>query len=403
MPIVDRKSGLVPNNARNADVAHRMIEHIAPMQQQRTQAAFRVNGIQAILYNKLTQGPSCVCHSKSNEVARLSPDGKASTGIINRVLTGNSNFGIRSYAPEDQDLELDPYNAPTSPLSVNKWRGDNTKISQEPTAGFSDMTFGPELSDVGQFSPDLDDMFNGFDMSHLGISDISCPICFGTGFVGGYVPFRAWRKVLLGTDLQTDSFQDLPSFELTPGTHTVMVTLPRGAITIDVFRTMLNSKATSSKLYLDGHDLSSRRVLDFFDGRPHELKIVTNESLTHVELQVSLSNEPVYFEVPKLARAADLSFLDQQEPFSIMMSPDIPMLQPLDVIAETQLGKFLIVQQATQWNTRNRNMLGTECQVRVAQPQELWNILPKRRPTGQKRVRGAAPTQQKALSGVFSF
>ena len=403
MPIVDRKAGLVPANARNADVARNMIQRIAPIQQQKMQAAFRTNGIQAVLYNKLTQGPSCICHSKSNEVARLSPDGKASTGIINRVLTGNSNFGVRAYAPEDNNIEEDPFEAPTSPLSTNKWRGDNTKISSTPTPGFSDVSDSPELSDIGQFSPDLDDMFEGFDMSHLGLSDISCPICFGTGYVGGYAPFRAWRKVLLGTDLVSNSFQDLPNFELMPGTHTATVVLPRGATNLDVFRTMLNNKVTQSKLYLDGHDLQGKRVLDFFDGFPHELTVVTDESLTHVEMQVGLSQEPVYFELPKLTKSADLSFLDQQEPFQIIVSPDIPMLQTLDVIAECQHGKFLIVQQANPWNTRNKSMLGFECQVRVAQPQELWNILPHRRATGQKRTLGAAPTTRKPTSGIFSF
>jgi hypothetical protein len=172
---------------------------------------------------------------------------------------------------------------------------------------------------------------------------------------------------------------------------------------------MCQSKATVSRFFLDGIDVTTRRILDWCDGRPHELTIITEQPLTHVEIQFGLSHEPIYFELPKLSKSADLALLDQQEPFQIIVSPDVPALQTLDVIAESQLGKILIVQSANPWNTRNRNMLGFECQVRVAQPQELWNILPRRRHiTGQKRVRVAAPTKAQATSGVsalkgFSF
>lgn len=403
MPIIDRRSNLTPANARNADVAHRMVEHIAPMQQQKMQAAFRVQGIQAILYNKLVQGRKCVCHSKNNEVERLSPDGKASMGAINRVITGNTNFGVSGYSPISKDIEQDPFTAETSPLNTpNPWRGDLNNVSDRPEVGFDQIEMNPIMSDKGQFSPDLDDMFSGFDLSQLGFSDISCPICFGTGYVGGYAPFRTWRHVIIPTELDTYSFYDLPTFELSPGNHTVTVVLPRGAVTLDSFRTMLNNTPTKSKLYLDGIDLSNKRVLDFFDGKPHTLSIETDQPLTHIELQASLSNEPIYFEFPKLVKSGDLSLLDQQEPFQIVVSPDIPMLQTLDVIAETQMGKMLVVQQANPWNTRNKNMLGYECTVRVAQPQELWNILPQRRMAGQKRVLGSIPTKTKIVSGLSS-
>lgn len=126
--------------------------------------------------------------------------------------------------------------------------------------------------------------------------------------------------------------------------------------------------------------------------------------MTHLEMQFGLSKEPVYFEIPKLTKTSDISLLEQQEPFQIIVSPDIPHLDSMDIIADSQLGKILIVQNANPWNTRNRNMLGYECQVRVAQPQELWNILPRRRHvTGQKRVRAAAPTKGVVPSGLSTL
>ena len=410
MPFIDRKSGLTPANARAVDVAHRLTETIAPMQQQRYLDAFRVQGIQALLYSKLQQGRKCLCHSKNVEASRLSPDGKASPGAINRILTGNSNFGISNYNPVDNDLTLNPYEHETSPLNgVSKWRGDLNKVGGDIDDEFNQIEDEPTLGDNGQFSPDFENLFEGFDMSTLGFSDVSCPICFGTGYVGGYSPFRAWRHVIIPTELETTSYFDLPTFELSPGTHSCKITLPKGAVVLDVFRAMNKDQIVGSKFFLDGADITNRRLLDYCDGRPHEFTIEAPNPITHIEIQFGLSKEPVYFEIPKLSKTHDLSLLEQQEPFNILMSPDIPHLDTLDIIAESQLGKILIVQQNNPWNTRNRNMLGYECSVRVAQPQELWNLLPHRRHvTGQKRVRAAAPTKGVVASGVstlkgFSF
>ena len=405
MPLIDRRSGLTPANMRNADVAHKLTEDIAPLQQARMMSAFRVQGIQAILYSKMSQGRQCICHGKNNEASRLSPDGKASPGAINRILTGNSNFGISSYDPFLDDPDEDPNRPFTSAKTAGGgWRGDLNLVGGELDDEFNQIETEPTLGDNGQFSPDFENIFDGFDMSALGLSDVSCPICFGTNVVGGYAPFRAHRHVILASELTTASYFDLPSFEMQAGTHTVQVTLPKGGVGLDVFRVMLQDKPVPARLYLDNVDLTNTRITDWCDGRPHELKIVTPSALTHIEIQFSLSHEPIYFEFPKLTKSADISLLDQQEPFNIIVSPDIPSLQTLDVIAESQLGKMLIVQSANPWNTRNRNMLGFECQVRVAQPQELWNILPRRKAiTGQKRVNIAAPTKAKATSGVSAL
>ncbi len=407
MPIIDRRNSLTPANMRNADVARRLIESVAPMQQSRMQSAIRANGIDGILYSRLSQGRPCVCHRQNVEAAKLSPDGKASTGAIDRIITGNSNFGISSYSPMAEPDLGSP--KPTSPgHKHNEWLGVANNVPSILDEEFDDLEEGPILGDNGQFSPDLADMFDNFDLSQLGLSDVSCPICFGTNVVGGYSAFRAWRHVVLSIDMETvSSYQELPAFALTPGTHKFKVTLPRGAVGLDVCRTMNGKDQTPSQFFLDGVDITRSRFQDYCDGKPHEFKIVTKHPLTHIEMQAPLSLEPMFFELPKLTKSADISFLDQTEPFNIVVSPDVPRLESMDLIAESQSGRILIVQQANPWNTRNKNMLGFECQVRVAQPQELWNLMPRRRHvTGQKRVLNARPTKAKPISGLvkgFSF
>jgi len=400
MPIIDRRANLTANNARAADVAAKMVEHIVPIQQQKTMAAFRVQGVPGILYSRLSSGMKCTCKSKNNEVIALSPDGKASSGAINRALTGENNFGISDYNPEMSDDEFAGIlDTPTTPnASGFTWLDNNTN-----KVGKNQFDIGPTVGDNGQDSPDLEDMFKGFDLSELGLTDISCPICFGTNYVGGYQSFRNFRFVAVPSMMVTSSYLELPSMALSPGVHSVSVVLPQGATILDVFRTMNGNQATVSSFTIDNQSISSVSPLKFFDGKMHVITITTQSAMTHLEIQAGMSTQPVYFEFPKRTKSQDISLLDQSDPFQIILSPDVPNLQTLDVIAESQLGKLLIVQSVSPWNTRNRQMLGWECQVRVAQPQELFQILPVRRHiTGQKATNPAAPSISQPLSG-FQF
>lgn len=395
MPIIDRRSPITPANARAADVASRMVEQIIPIQQQRMSAAFRVQGIQAILYSQLNQGKQCTCHSQSQEVGRLSPDGKASSGIINRVLTGHTNFGIGNYE-DSPEAEFDAFDEePTSPKnSFNQWMGDlNTADNQ--------VSDEPSVNDDGQSSPDLDDLLGDFDLGTLGYSDVSCPICFGSGYVGGYSMFRGFRKVIVPTELTTSSVLDPLNFELSPGVHTAHVVFPLGATDVDAFRAIRGDSVVPAQFSIDGFSIKGKNLLSYCDGRPHVLTVDVSVPITHIEIQFGLSREPVYFEVPKLSKSADISLLEQTEPFQILVSPDVPHLKTLDIIAESQTGKLLIVQTVNPWNTRNRQMLGHEIMVRVAQPQELYRILPFRsRITGQKTADPVRPAKSTTISGV---
>jgi len=377
-----------------------MVEHLAPMVQQRSMAAFRVQGIQGVLYNRLTQGMRCTCNANNSVVNTLSPDGKASAGAINRVLTGHQNFGVSGYqdSPDDDfaNFAEDPQG---NDDDLTKWLGTLETVGVD-RGGANLITADAAVGDNGQYSPDLDAMLEGFDM-RFGMSDVSCPICFGASYVGGYSMFRGYRRVLVPTEFNTASTFDLPKFELSAGTHTVTLTLPRGAVAVDAFRVMLQDKVVAASFTLDGISLTGRSPLHWCDGKAHQLQVVTQSSMTHMEIQFALSAEPVYFEIPKLTRNADISVLEQQEPFQIVVSPDVPIVQSLDVITESQLGKVLIVQTVNPWNTRNRAMLGHECMVRVAQPQELWRILPFRMPlTAQKTTNAAIPSKSKPLSGT---
>jgi len=407
MPLIDRRSNLTPANGRAADVAHRLTEDIIPLQQQRMMAAFRVQGVQAILYNRLNTGYACPCKSKEKTVAvRLGKDGRADPGAINEVLTGEPKFGVRPYAPLTPDTEFEEFSdfgdGPTSPNNqVSQFMGDLIKGGEED--GFNNLiTTEAFVGSVGQTDPEIDDLYKEYDLGSIGLSDVSCPICFGSGYIGGYTPFRAWRRVVAATEIaETSQTLDLPSMGLRAGTHSFDLVLPRGAVVLDAFRVMNGKLIVPARILIDGTDTANKRVLQWFDGTPHKVTIDCPTEFTHFEAQAGLSKEPIYFEFPKRGRSGDISQLEKMEPFQIIVSPDVPQLDTLDVIMESQEGKALVVQSTNPWNSRNNQFLGWECMVRVAQPQELYYLLPSRSPfAGQRSTNAVVPSKQTTISGL---
>lgn len=398
MPIVNKRAALTPANGRASDVAQRLTESIAPIQQQRTVAAFRVQGIQCILYNRLTQGRQCVCCTKPATATKLSPDGKADLGSINRIITGADNFGVTTYNPQRE--QGNQWQGRTS-TSADPWKGDLVSIGSLDDQDVNLVQDGPGLGDTGQFSPDFDNLFKDLDTSLLGLTDVSCPICFGSTFIGGYSVFRGFRTVLVPQDFKTSAFIDPKTWEMSAGAHTARIVLPKGANGLDAFRVMRGRNSVPFNLLIDGQSAAGRHLLPYFDGREHSLTIEVEEAMTHLEIQGSLSTESTYFEFPRRPKNGDIALLEKTDPFQLLLSPDVPQLDTLDVIVESQKGKALVVGSTNPWETHRRNPLGWECQVRVAQPQELFNILPVRNPKiGMAPARPTAPTKTEVSSGV---
>ena len=409
MPLMDNRSNLTPANMRASDVAKTMVEHVASMQQQRMIAAFRVQGFKAILYSRLSQGIACTCKGAEKAVGlKLNPDGKADTGTINRVLTGESKFGVGAYNPLSPDSEFDDidnfHDHETSPNNAtNQFLGDLRRAG--PDDGTNNLvTDEPTMTETGMFSPDIDALLRDFDYGSIGLTDVSCPLCFGSGYIGGFSPFRGWRQVVDATRMQTTSTLDLTAspLALRPGTFTFVMVLPLGAAVVDCFRVMNGDRMVRAQILVDGVDTMNKRVLNWFDGRPHTITINSQDPVTHFEAQAGLNPEPVYFEFPKKGKSQDISVFEKTEPFQILMSPECPEVQTLDIIAESQSGRLLIVGTVNPWTTRDRNFLGQEVQVRVAQPAELWRILPVRGHVMVKEqtTNAATPSKANTISGI---
>lgn len=389
MPAISKSNNrILPANARAADVAERAIQEIIPVQQRRYYDAFRPQGIKAIAYNRLQQGRPCSCQAQRKTVnGLLNEEGKASPGLINQMLTGNMSFNVTPYGHDQGRAYPDAAGADgqTSPLAtVNKNQG----VFDIVTAGGEEFPFAHSVPDEEAFGDngpsnpvDIDSLVADFDVSALGYSDVACPICFGNGFIGGYAPFNSNRIVLTVTDLAlingTIDTTEKPLVARDVQGFNQKVVLPRGALAVESFTVWNGLRPVPATFLIDGSAVTGdASVLARCDGKPHLLTAQFTGDFTHLELQFTMSDQSLYFELPRRPSTSDTSLLEQMEPFQIILSPNIPQVDSMDVLVEAQYGKTLVVQNVHPWNSRQRNILGWECQVRVIQPQEIFRILP---------------------------
>lgn len=353
--VIQSNNRVLPANQRAADVASLAVENIAPIQAQKIQAAFRVQGIEACLYNRLYSGQICTCHAAGKPLnSRLNKDGKASIDTINGIMLG-SQFGFQDFGIiEDQS---ESYTAQQQGI----------------------LSEGTEL--VPKDTVTLDDLVGDFDAFAI---ECACPVCFGTGFVGGYTLFGGYRKVHVVQDFNLPAIAEI-AYDAAPWSvktysASIKTLIPKGIVGIDAFRCMNGTNLADYQLFIDGKKLTYNEVIRCADGRNHEITLLGNKDseFTHLEIQFNMSNESVYFEVPKLTKGSDLNNLVDLQNFQLLMSPLVPHVNRIDIITESMWGYALMVQQTSLLNTRERQMLGWECDVRVIQPEELYNLLPKR-------------------------
>lgn len=372
MGLISRTNNkVIAPNSRAVDVATRAVEELTPVQQRKSHNAYMVQGFPGILYSRKHGGDVCTCGSSGRVVnSILDEKGAASPGVINELLTGAS-FGVEDYGADSWRMVISEVEDTTSPLNGSPFEGN-------PDIDGADYPIGDQ-------SVELDDLSSMFDPSMAGFGDYACPVCFGTGWVGGYSIMYGQRHVW-GTHqmgLNGDNPGELLTVDRPWAAETervqIIATLPRGALAVTSSTLYYKDKKVGFGMTVNGVPVTSEaQFLSFCQGLPVLIELrFQRQRITHFELQFNTSQESVYFEFPKLQKSSDLQFLDLTEPFPILMSPNTPRVAVEDVLTDGEYGKALIVQSVGPWQTRSSHQLGWEVQVRVAQPYELPNILPR--------------------------
>lgn len=440
MPIVSRTNNRVlPANERASDVARKAVEDLKLVERNRYHNAFKVQGVQGILYHALTCGQRCHCkNSRSSINSRLGLDGKASVGFLNEMLTGGLDFGILPYGMKPSDsANSDPNFSPRAEASPNNFKdtGDNARfridqadiVSPQPVVNsttpakpnlpslfdsdgideleafagtpFDRFTTDPLMKPGATVTPDgvgangpvkddmeFEELINIDGMP--GATDANCPVCMGTGYVSGFSILNGWRKVLTFQDPSAQFFspgivnveETVPAAECT--TATFQVTLPAHAVGIDAVRVWNLFQVVAPTLKVDDVTLASQQdLLRFCDGRAHTLSLEFAEpsKFTHVELQVNQSLDTYLFDLPKTTKSNMRTQLQNMQEMTILMSPKVPLVRPGDFLAESVYNTVLAIGSVPAWNDSKRTVLGWECEVRPVNPQELHSLLPRRR------------------------
>lgn len=416
MAFIERSNNrILPANARAADVATRAVEEITPVQQQRYLAAFSVQGYQCILYSRLEGGGArCSCQSSRKIVnSILGKDGKASPGVVNEMLSGSS-FTIRPYGSDNWKTQ--GYDSPQFPTADNSATetDQNLWVGQDPSTITSPLSPGNKHGGVfdiaskggaypnervvdadggfGDNGPvrgqDIDQIMNDWDSGIVTHNESGCPVCFGTGIVGGFAPLYGWRKVWTPDQVtMVDGELDVLErpWATTDNTQfTLVFTLPRGATALDTATLWHGNKKVAYRMTVNNVQVTDANVLQLCDGQPKVAQVtLLNGSTrwTHFELQFNLGSFQMSarFEYPKQPKSGDANKLERTLPFQIVMDPGVPQeVKTGDIITESVNGRSMVVGEVVPWNTRNRRLLGQELTVRVLQPTEYFNLLPRR-------------------------
>ena len=381
---------ILPANSRAVDVATRAINEITPVFQTRMNNAFRVQGSQGILYNRLEHGEHCTCGSTRHALAtRLDQEGNLHEGALTELLTGMTS-AIEPYGKRHEATITSP-DAPKNKhqsMSDTHFNTDDLVIELFNEESFKD--------DGAKREQTLDDLVGNFDTTSLGLSDVACPVCFGTGFIGGFTPLFGYRQVVPVQAVELPFDAELNPNARPWNAHTTSATfqllVPAGITSLDALRVLNMQDIVPAIIFINDQQLLSRTLFEH-KGQTVTVRIEFAEAtvFTHIEFQCALSVESPYFELPRMPQSGSLQQLDSTLPFTLLLSPNVPFVFKQDVIVEATTGRVLIVGDVSPWATKERHNLGHEVQVRVAQPLELYHILPRR---------GRTLTKPKTTTGV---
>lgn len=411
MPVINSVNAqILPQNTRAVDVVQEALRDVAAIQQLKYDNAFKVAGYEALVYHKLDSGKPCSCGARGKALAtRLGEDGKLDQGGINKLVTGGYEFKVRIYGSkngndpkfaEDNGIPQQPHRE----LSLRETVDDISQFtptlqgvardSLEPNAYDIDAD-GDRFGSNGPVASEdvLDNLVSkSFDDFEFGLTDVSCPICMGTGFKGGFTVEGGWRQLLtpdepeaqydgtIDTLVRPLAVEDCKVFQY-------QLIIPKGCLRVDVLNVWNKNRIVPVTFMVDSTPLLyPNQLIKYADGLPHTFVALFRNKVrfTHIEIQVSLSDKIVQIDFPKLTQGSDIKKLDSTEDVTLMASPTLSMIRRLDIVVESVFGKAFQVESVPLWNDNNRRVLGWEFQARVIQPQELFALLPRRRQLKQQ-------------------
>lgn len=378
-------------NRRAVDTAQNSLASVIPIANDQYHNAFKIVGFPIVVYNKLKAGRKCSCHSSESIGGVLDGNGNLDESAINELLTASPN-SVQKYGYRDSQ-RVSGSASNDHPSSYSKLAPQFDNISTDVDDTLSNWIESDETTwgSKGLVKPDLvTDDTPGEGIFGLSTTS-SCPICFGTGFVGGFSTTDSTRIIVDSTYPNLNlagSALDLTNYPNTIELNEYLsfeCTLPKGAVAVDAFKVWNLSENVTGECQFETLVGSSwvalTSILDYCLGKPLTFRVSGVNVLSHIEIQLQVSTNDVLVELPRLQDTGNSESIDRTGDISVNITPKLPALSAFDCIADGKNGKIWVVKDCTFWNDNNIKNLGWDANLRVSQPMEIFAILPIRRPT----------------------
>jgi hypothetical protein len=310
----------------------------------------------------------------------VNPDGFGSDEFMASMLTG-TQFRINRYGSRPKQVDANNIDN-RSRAEPDPARTSNNGVLR---ADNLEDPFARQVDDV-----DTDDLFDvdvGANVN-AAASVTQCAVCLGTGFVGGYDPVNAarvvydtqadWNGVMLDGSARPNAFN-------VGGAAMLRMTVPRGARQLLALKVWNNKEQVGGveiQVQLNGEWVSfAQRLRQVATGAPVILRlnfaIGSTDQFTHLEVMYDLGMEPVLIGWNRMSYSEDFNKIDQLDDVSVIIPPNVPFTSLYDVITEPVWKRTWKVSSTSNAPDRNLKVNGSESTVRVLQPMELVNLLPK--------------------------
>ena len=356
---VPKKGRTISRNAHLPERTSREIDAVVPIIQEQNHAAIQAKGFPIYIYQRMTLGRKCPCslHSKISPLqADLYDDAGVASDAQLQAIMDASRFSIEDY------------NADST----------NPKQNRDVNAEFNELGVEDTEYDIP------------ISLQSDAFSAGACPICLGTGYIGGYTCLEATRLVLTATDISTSSATELGD----DYPNTITMSLNNSYVDFNVTLPKLPPNTKARLRVFNGFDLQRGVILvkDNNQYRPYTgsetgsviLRILKEHfkpseievfSFTHIEIMLPTVTRPDYADIPNLVNNYDPLKVYPYQSTTMSLSPIIPALKAQDVIADVQHGLLWLVTSASPTYAANGQIWHQNIECRVIEPYEAAHNL----------------------------
>lgn len=381
----------IPRNTRAVGVARDTIEFLSATAQRTLQNAITGDGRHCLLYMPKTGGVKCSCHNEDP----LDTDGKMRPEVINAVLN-NAGVELGDYRDvaksintdliDDDDFVVGDYKTTDASPVYGDSQGYSTKtfsLSDIDDENFDADDFDLDL-DVGlSDEPKIPSLQNGY-VPTTSISTTSCPICLGTGWVGGFDLYGGTRLVLSACSatrfIGCHIVDGNPDYvEMTKGSSIVFenLMLPAGVNRVDEISVWDHRDKIPFIIAVDGNAIPVQNLGLYFDGTKHSISLspINNTNVTHVTIQYGITD--ILIDVSKKSISTNNSVYDQQSEVSLVLPPVTNKELKGAIVYDSTDDKLYRVTSQSTSTTQGGWIQNIDVEARVIQPYELTNLLPR--------------------------